>query len=335
MIRIGASGWNYPTGPGSWNGIFYPARGGRPRGFDELTFYARYFNTVEVNSTFYRPPTSAMTTRWAERTPRDFEFAVKLFQKFTHPTMFNKAAGAAAGAQVHVDQDDVDQFQRALDPLAVAGKLGPLLVQFPSSFVDSPQTRDYLVRLLGAFREYQPAVELRHRSWSDRIGETLALLNEHGAAWVQIDEPKFRLSIRQNYLPNVESFYYMRLHGRNAAKWWKHDHRDERYDYQYSPAELQPFAETAGAVQRLVRKMYLYMNNHFASKAVVNALELKHALGHDPEESLPPGLLERYPALREIPTRPPEPESTPAPTRRAQQVRKHDLLDVLVEDNED
>jgi uncharacterized protein YecE (DUF72 family) len=329
-IRIGASGWNYPAGPGAWNGVFYPARSRRPRGFDELAFYARYFNTVEVNTTFYRPPTAAMTARWAARTPGDFEFAVKLFQKFTHPTMFNRTIGAAADAEVHVDQRDVDEFQRAIEPIAAAGKLGPLLAQFPSSFVYSPEARDYLGWLLRAFGPHQIAVELRHRSWSDRHGETVQLLNEGRAAWVQIDEPKFRLSVRQNALPNVDAFYYMRMHGRNAAKWWTHDHADERYDYLYSAAELQPVAETAQAVRRLVRKLYLYMNNHFASKAIVNAFELKHALGQDPETGLPETLVERYPALRALSLPATAP---PAPERPVRPAREPDLLDALVRDN--
>ena len=81
------------------------------------------------------------------------------------------------------------------------------------------------------FSDYLLAVELRHRSWSDRFGDTLALLNTFQAAWVQIDEPKFRFSIRQNYLPNVEGFYYMRLHGRNAAHWWRHGASEDRYGY--------------------------------------------------------------------------------------------------------
>ena len=84
-LRIGTSGWNYPKGRGTWNGIFYPLPEDRERGFDELHFYAERFNTVEVNSTFYGQPRANVTLGWAKRTPRDFEFAVKLFQKFTHP----------------------------------------------------------------------------------------------------------------------------------------------------------------------------------------------------------------------------------------------------------
>src|SRR6185295_1333183 len=116
------------------------------------------------------------------------------------------------------NQADLDEFRRGIGPLADAGKLGALLAQFPPSFKDTPASRDYLASLLTGLSGFQVAVELRHRSWSDAIGETLALLNPFHAAWVQIDEPKFKFSIRQNYLPNVEGFYYMRLHGRNVIE---------------------------------------------------------------------------------------------------------------------
>ncbi len=124
--------WSYPSGEGTWNGIFYPARGrgNRPRGFDELVYYAEHFNTVEVNSTFYRPPSAAVTRRWVERTPSDFVFSLKLHQQFTHPKMFQAATGAATWS---VGQPDVDRSLLGLDPIASAGKLGVLLAQFPSS----------------------------------------------------------------------------------------------------------------------------------------------------------------------------------------------------------
>ena len=87
-LRIGTSGWSYPAGKGTWNGVFYPDAGARPKGFDELRFYAEHFDTVEVNSTFYGQPRASVTRTWAERTPPGFVFSVKLFQKFTHPKMY-------------------------------------------------------------------------------------------------------------------------------------------------------------------------------------------------------------------------------------------------------
>jgi uncharacterized protein YecE (DUF72 family) len=307
-LRIGTSGWNYPSGKGTWNGVFYPPPRRRPKGFDELTFYAEHFDTVEVNSTFYGQPRPDVTRKWAERTPANFEFSVKLYQQFTHPRMFKERLAndlpdparrdaALLDALARPTEADLDEFRRGIDPLASSGRLGALLAQFPASFKDAPSSRDYLTDLLRAFAGYPVAVELRHRSWSDGIGETLALLNTFGAAWVQIDEPKFRFSIRQNYLPNVQGFYYMRLHGRNAAAWWRHEKSEDRYDYLYSAAELKEFSATADGAKQLVKKLYLYMNNHFSAKSVANAAMIKQQLGEPIEGEYPPEFIERYPEL--------------------------------------
>lgn len=313
QIRIGTSGWSYPSGKGTWNGIFYPVPPGRrPRGsgFDELRFYAEHFDTVEINSTFYGVPTVATVRGWAERTPPGFEFALKLFQKFTHPGMFHKATGENPW---DLGQKDVDAFRAALDPLASAGKLGPLLAQFPASFRHEPDSLGYLEWLLQRFRDYAVAVELRHSSWSDRADETRGLLDPFGAAWTQIDEPKFKSSIRQDLSPNARTFYYLRLHGRNAAQWWKHDAAEDRYNYLYSADELRPFVEAATQASRTVRKAYLYTNNHFSAKSVANAAILKHELGQTLPGEYPTPFLERYPDLKGIVRElPPVPSRTPS-----------------------
>lgn len=303
-LRIGTSGWSYPAGHGTWNGVFYPAPPGAAvrgrRGFDELAYYAEHFDTVEVNSTFYRVPSRDTTRSWAARTPPGFEFSVKLFQKFTHPA--GLGAPPPPSDRPSPDQRDVDEFRAAIDPLASAGKLGPLLVQFPPSFHADVESVARLEWLLGALGGYQLAVELRHRSWSDQLTDTLGLLNAHRAAWVQIDEPKFRFSIRQSLLPNVEGFFYMRLHGRNAAQWWEHDAAEDRYNYLYTAAELEPFAEAADAASRLVRKLYLYLNNHFEAKAVANAAQLLDRLGLPVRGTYTRSFLDRYPQLAAVVT---------------------------------
>jgi uncharacterized protein YecE (DUF72 family) len=257
-----------------------------------------------VNASFYRLPDPGVTRKWAQRTPAQFDFALKLFQKFTHPSMYHKSSKAGVPPELDtaavpaVSLGDVDAFKAAIDPIAQAGKLGALLAQFPPSFRDSPDTRAYLIWLLQMFKGYPVAVELRHRSWSDRVTETLTLLNELGAAWAQIDEPKFRFSIRQNLLPNLRGLYYLRLHGRNAEKWWTHDHPDERYNYLYSPQEIESFSETVSSVRRLVQKIYVFMNNHFAAKAVANAATLRHLIGQGVPGTYPEGMLTRYPFMR-------------------------------------
>jgi uncharacterized protein YecE (DUF72 family) len=298
-VRVGTSGWSYPSGQGTWNGIFYPVPPGRRSragsGFDELRFYAEHFDTVEINSTFYGVPTAGAARGWVERTPPGFEFSLKLYQKFTHPGMFEKATGKDPW---DLAQKDVDEFRAGIDPIASAGKLGALLAQFPASFRNEPDSRAYLEWLLDRFREYQVALELRHRSWSDQPEETLRLLDAFGAAWTQIDEPKFRFSIRQDLLPNVRTFYYLRLHGRNAAQWWKHEKSEDRYNYLYSAAELQPIAEAARQASREVKKAYLYANNHFSAKSVANAAILKHDLGQPLPGEYPEPFVDRYPDLK-------------------------------------
>jgi uncharacterized protein YecE (DUF72 family) len=297
-LYIGTSGWNYPSGRGTWNGVFYPPREARGRKFDELRFYAERFNTVEVNSTFYGQPRRNVSLGWVKRTPPGFEFSVKLYQKFTHPELTRDKTAVSA--------EDVDEFKGGIEPLAAAGKLGALLAQFPASFKDSPESRDYVRWLLDTFRDYPMTLELRHKSWSDEPREMFDLLNEYGAAWTQIDEPKFRFSIRQDMMPNVRTFYYMRLHGRNAEQWWEHERPEDRYNYLYSEEELKPFARAINTARAQVKKLYAYLNNHFAAQAVADAALLRHLLDEPMSAPMPAELVERYPMLEgKVATLPP------------------------------
>src|SRR5919109_109893 len=164
-VHVGTSGWSYPSGKGKWNGLFYPATRSKragTKGFDELRFYAEHFETVEVNSTFYGQPRADVARGWVERTPSDFEFSLKLYQKFTHPKMFREAAlkrapgseGRLLDLLAQVTQADIDEFRTGIDPLASSGRLGALLAQFPPSFKDTPASREYLAQLLHAFDDY-------------------------------------------------------------------------------------------------------------------------------------------------------------------------------------
>jgi uncharacterized protein YecE (DUF72 family) len=291
-VVVGTSGWSYPTGRGTWNGVFYPAR--RPKGFDELAYYAEHFGTVEVNSTFYRPPEPGMVRSWVRRTPPSFLFSVKLFQKFTHPDLY---LDRHATEDWDISQGDLDVFRVGVEPLAQSGRLLALLVQFPSSFHAEAHTRGYLEWLLAKLGDYPLAVELRHRSWSDARDDTRQILSAARAAWVQIDEPKFATSIRQQLSDAASSpLVYLRLHGRNAEAWWDHDVSEDRYNYLYSQTELAPIAEEAARISTS-RKMAIYFNNHFSAKAVANAAILKHQLGDLVPGEYPREMVERYPEL--------------------------------------
>jgi uncharacterized protein YecE (DUF72 family) len=265
-IYIGTSGWSYPKGEGTWKGFFYPA--GK---INELEYYSQYFNTVELNSSFYRPPDPGFVYNWARRVPKGFLFAVKLWQKFTHPKMYKEATGEDAV----IAQSDVDLFKHSLEPLYKSGKLGALLAQFPPSFKNDGYNRQVLGAVAKAFGEYRLAVELRHRSWSDDE-ETAGFLRENNMAWVQIDEPRFSTSVAAD-VPVTADIAYFRFHGRNAKDWWTGD-AETRYKYLYSPEEIDGLADRVKAAGEKVRMLFAFFNNHWQAYAPRNANDLKRAL---------------------------------------------------------
>ncbi len=301
-VAIGTSGWHYPRGRGAWTGVVYP-QPGRGRRIDELAWYAERFRTVEVNVSFYRPLTQAMTRAWTQRTPPGFEFAVKLHQQFTH------ARGVGPGHDGPVvplvTADDVAAFRDTLAPLRDTGRLGPLLAQFPPSFRAADDTEAYVAWLLEALRGHRVAVELRHRSWSDRRRDVLRLLDEAHAAWTLIDEPRFSSSIFQSTSVALDElalrpWTYIRLHGRNAATWWNPPEPEDRYNYLYTEEELTPFAEIAEAARALGRKLYLYANNHFGGNAVANASQLRARIDDPVAAPFPRTLVERFPGIENV-----------------------------------
>jgi uncharacterized protein YecE (DUF72 family) len=276
-VYIGTSGWSYPKGEGTWKGYFYP--GGR---VNELEYYSQFFNTVEVNSSFYRPPDPGFVYNWARRVPAGFLFAVKLWQKFTHPKMYQEATGEEAV----IAQSDVNLFKKCLEPLVKDGKLGALLAQFPPSFKNDSYGRQMLGAVANAFREYRLAVELRHRSWSD-AASTAGFLRENNVAWVQIDEPKFSTSVAAE-VPVTADMAYFRFHGRNAKDWWT-GNAETRYKYHYSGEEIAGLAERVKAASEKVHMLFAFFNNHWQAYAPRNANDLKKAL-RQPFQQIPVNL---------------------------------------------
>ncbi len=279
VLRVGTSGWSYPlnTGPGSWTGIFYPLSK-----TDELKFYARYFNAVEINSTFYRPCAPKTAESWVKRTPADFEFTLKAWQQFTH----KKGEWTIA---------EVEKFKEGIQPLIEANKLGCILFQFPASFKYTPEVMDRLKLLLELFEDHPKAIELRHRTWEEALG-SLASFNAIPAF---IDEPKFKDSIRQDFEMVTGPFLYLRLHGRKFDKWWRHEHRNERYDYLYKPEELQPYVVRLKSVleNKDIQRAYIFFNNHPGAKAVANAVMMRAQMDIPVKTELPEKLVEMYPEL--------------------------------------
>jgi len=265
-IYIGTSGWSYPKGEGTWKGHFYPS--GK---INELEYYSQFFNTVEINSSFYRPPNPGYVYNWVKRVPEDFLFSVKLWQKFTHPKMYQEATGEAAV----ISQDDVDLFRRSLEPLARNGKLGALLAQFPPSFNNDGFGQQIMEAVIRTFSEYRLAVELRHRSWSDD-DNTGRFLRDKNVTWVKIDEPKFQSSISAE-VPVTSDMAYFRFHGRNKEMWWKGD-SETRYKYLYSDDEIQELVEEVRAVSGEAKYTFALFNNHWQGYAPRNAVDMMRAL---------------------------------------------------------
>lgn len=297
---IGTCGYSYAgLPPNGWSGVFYPKVGRRR--VDELEFYAGHFNCVEINSTFYRPASVAMARGWLTKTPAGFIFTAKVWQKFTHPTQLGSDSNQRGAKWKAFDKTDVARFSEGIAPLVEARRLGALLFQFPASFVCDPANVERLESTLANFAMAPKVVELRHKSWSDRRDETEALLGKFNATWAFIDEPKFPSSLHQELAAQVE-LNYLRLHGRNREKWWRHDSTWERYDYFYQPDNIRRLAaklKQLGA-QAPTAKSYVFFNNHARGQAVANALMLKLALGLDAGAAPPDSLAKAFPALADF-----------------------------------
>lgn len=279
IIKVGPAGWSYKD----WNGIVYPAKPGTK--FDPLEYLARFFDTIEINSSFYRPPTASTTTAWVKRVAhnRNFIFTAKLPQIFTHER------GKAT-------KEDEKLIREGLEPLAKAGKLGALLLQFPWSFKNTDEDRLYLNKLLSRFKAYPLVVEVRHTSWNSP--SVLESFEEQGVGVCNIDQPLFSKSIKPAAV-STSPVGYVRLHGRNYQNWFKDKApRDDRYNYLYSVDELDPWIDRIKDIARHTKETYVIANNHFRGKAVVNAIEIKAAVEEEKVEA-PAPLFKEYERLRE------------------------------------
>lgn len=275
VIRFGVAGWDYQD----WWGRVYPAA--KPRGFDPLTFLARYFDTIEINSMFYRPASARSAAGWAKRVAhnRDFKFTAKLWQRFTHE---RDAAWTS---------DEVALTREGLQPLADEGRLGCVLAQFPWSFKRTLESREWLDDVLGAFSPFPLAVEVRHSSWN--VPEFYAALAERGVGVVNIDQPLYKHSIKPGAQVTAD-VGYVRLHGRNYENWFRDDAEPhERYDYLYGADELRPWLDRIHEVAERARETYVITNNHYEGQAAVNAAMLRKLYGV-PDVEVPLELLEAY-----------------------------------------
>ena len=252
MIRIGTSGFSYRD----WLGVFYPA-GLKER--DWLPFYAKHFSTVELNVTFYRLPAARTVDAWIERTPAEFQFAVKAFRGLTHERT----------------APDFAAFTRMASPLAEAGKLACVLAQFPPAFRPTPANRAYLERLRAGMGALPLAVEFRSAGWAE--AEPLEWLRGAGLSMVSVDEPALA-GLPPSAAVATGPVGYVRFHGRNAEHWrsggW------QRYDYLYSAEELDEWAARLRGLEAATATVLVYFNNTPKAQAIENARTLAAMVNH-------------------------------------------------------
>jgi uncharacterized protein YecE (DUF72 family) len=254
MIYIGTSGFSYQD----WAGVFYPA--GMPQR-EWLSFYAREFNTCEINSTYYALPSATTLQAMAAKTGDGFLFALKANQEMTHQREDSQVVCAA--------------FRQALAPVLSAGKLGCILAQFPYSFDYTRANCDYLAQLAKSLEGLPLVIEFRNARWL-RV-EVFQWLRQHEVGFCCVDEPSL-----PNLLPPIAEatsrISYVRFHGRNKEKWWQHEQAYERYDYTYRPEELSEWLPKIKKLAGATDQTFIFANNHWRGQSVDTARQLRTML---------------------------------------------------------
>lgn len=293
-ILIGMGGWSLPA----FDGPFYPAE--QPKGFRKLEYYSRFFDLVEVNATFY---TTSLGPQQARRWIREveenkgFTFTVKLFQGFTHK--FNATQG------------DVKAVKALLEPLAEAEKLGGLILQFPHSFVRTPENEAYLQKLSRTFESFALFVEFRHDSWNS--DEVFRFIEDAGLQLLNTDLPEIKHHMPFTNVASGDSAYY-RLMGRNKASWDKGG-VTQRYNYFYSEEELRDLLQRISQLKSTVRKAFVVFHNDPHAHSPVNGFQLKHMAKPTARVTAPSSLITAFPQLKAFCDPPIEPV-TPRPVYR-------------------
>jgi len=248
MLYVGTSGYSYDD----WVGPFYPE--GLPKS-KFLSFYAERFGCVEVNYTYYQMPTAATLSAMSAKTGPAFRFAVKAPGDITH--------------ELGTDPVLFRALSDALQPLRDEGKLGCVLAQFPNSFSLTRDNVNYVRFLAEQMADLPVVIELRHRKWTEDE-RTFDLLRSLNLGYCCVDEPAIGKLMPPLALA-TSTIGYVRFHGRNAAKWFHHEHAWERYNYLYSAEELGEWVPKTRQVAALTETTYVFFNNHYNAQAVQNA----------------------------------------------------------------
>ena len=276
--RIGVAGWSYED----WKDIVYPP------GIKEhpLAILACWFDLIEINVSFYRKDVLVHVPFWIDHVRNNPSccFAVKLYRGFTHDAQWP-------------DTSTIMSIRGGLEYLQEARRLAALLIQFPWSYRRTIPNRERLARIVDTFNDFPLVVELRHDSWwAPAVHRSF---NERNIALCAIDQPQFHDSFKPSAVVTA-SHAYIRLHGRNKDNWFRETaSRNDRYDYLYTPAELDEWSVRIRNMAVLAEEVYVVTNNHYKGQAVVNALELKHILNGQ-SFHLPDSLLQAYPRLHRL-----------------------------------
>ena len=282
-IRIGTCSW----ADEALSKYFYPPK---LPAKERLAYYAEHFDTVEVDSTYYRLPGEEMVQGWADRTPDEFTMHVKAFGLMTrHPVKLEVLPEDLRDVMPADERGRVERpprelrgevfrrFLAALEPLRATGKLGGILFQFPSYVVYKDRSLEYLQWAREQLGGDEMLVEFRHRSWLDdeNRAETLSFLEDIGAAYVTVDAPKSDSA--KNLIPTVPAVTsgtaYVRFHGRNLATWNKRGgSAAERFDYLYSDEELEEWVPTLKELASQSEKAFAFFNNNSSSEDPQNPL---------------------------------------------------------------
>ncbi len=286
-ILVGVCSWTGKTLIDS--GAFYPSE--KMSAEERLRFYADQFPIVEVDATYYAPPSEAVAGAWVKRTPASFTFDVKAFRLLTqHPTppkalwkdiradlqpeLVEKRSIYAKDLTDDVLDEAFSRFNSALLPIHSAGKLGSVLFQFPSYFYPSPVSRRYLATVAERVPEYPTAVEFRQGRWMDedhREG-TLSFLEEHGLAYVSVDGPQGFRSSMPPIAAATGRLAQVRFHGRNRDTWEaKGLTAEERFNYEYDAAELSEWVPRIRALAENAQVVHVLMNNCYADYGIRSA----------------------------------------------------------------
>jgi uncharacterized protein YecE (DUF72 family) len=290
-VLIGITGWTEPTLVK--DGTFYPKK--TMSAEDRLRFYAEQFPIVEVDSTYYAPPSERNALLWIERTPAHFTFNIKAYALLTnHPTkpdsLYRDVRDRLPPEQadkrnVYREQlpaelvEEVWQrFRDALMPLHSAGKLGAVLFQFPQWFVISRKNKDYIVECAERLSYYRIAVEFRHKTWLEERNreETLSFLEKHQLPYVCVDMPQgFDSSLPPVAAATSSELAVVRFHGRDPAQWTKRNvSAAERFRYDYSQQELSEWVPRIRELASSARETHVLMNNCYRNFAVKSAQQL-------------------------------------------------------------